>query len=479
MSALALCLGFTSCDNYEEPYAPAQSNPQEPVVEANGVAFALTSEGQAVIDLLTYDEQGLDVPLFDLTLTSEYPADYTLAATVQVAKDDTFGNYKEVNATVADGKVSVNPNDLQSAITAVAGKSPSDKVLSLRIAAYSVKDKSEARLGGADFYYGPYQVTVTPLPSDFVIEEAYYLLGTINGWDVATAVKFNHSDANQYDDPVFTLVVEITEDQAAEGWWWKIVPQSTYETGNWVDAPNAQYGVEEDGSEDLSGVLAAASLDETGALVNPGAGCIFEPGRFLLTINLEASTYDFVLAYENLYTPGGSNGWSFDTCQLLSTTDYTNYYGYVDVNGEFKFTSEGSWSATYNLGMGETEGTLANGSNTNISVAENGLYWVHVDLPALTYDLYHVTTIGVIGDATAGGWDASTALTMVSPLVWEGDITFGAGEWKFRANDAWDVNLGGTVDNLEQGGANLVSPGAGTYHVTLDLSTLPYSCTVE
>ena len=115
-------------------------------------------------------------------------------------------------------------------------------------------------------------------------------------------------------------------------------------------------------------------------------------------------------------------------------------------------------------------------------VSAAGLYWCSVSTAALTYSLYQVTTIGVIGDATPNGWNGSTALkaTDSNMLVWEGDIEFAAaGEWKFRANDDWAVNLGGSLDNLGQDGGNLATPGAGKKHVRLDLSTIPYTCTVE
>ncbi len=85
----------------------------------------------------------------------------------------------------------------------------------------------------------------------------------------------------------------------------------------------------------------------------------------------------------------------------------------------------------------------------------------------------------MIGDATPAGWDASTALTSDDNLIWKGTIEFKGGEFKFRCNDDWDVNLGGDMQNLTPGGANIASPGEGTYEVTLNLSQLPYSCTLE
>jgi hypothetical protein len=48
-----------------------------------------------------------------------------------------------------------------------------------------------------------------------------------------------------------------------------------------------------------------------------------------------------------------------------------------------------------------------------------------------------------------------------------------AGEFKFRANDAWTINLGGDSDaddSMNYDGPNLSVAAAGSYNVVLDLS---------
>lgn len=200
----------------------------------------------------------------------------------------------------------------------------------------------------------------------------------------------------------------------------------------------------------------------------------------LLTINMEEGTYAFSSAVDYLYTPGQSNGWSQTASQLLYTDNYADYYGYAYLDaGGFKFTNAPDW-AHINYGMGDADGTMStDGGANNICPPSTGLYWCSVNTASLTYSLYEVSSIGVIGDATPGGWDVSSPLTATDAkkLVWEGDVTLKTGNMKFRANDAWDANLGGSFNDLRQNGSD-ISVKEGTYHVVLDLSSLPYKATL-
>ena len=54
-----------------------------------------------------------------------------------------------------------------------------------------------------------------------------------------------------------------------------------------------------------------------------------------------------------------------------------------------------------------------------------------------------------------------------------------AGEYKFRANDGWDVNLGGDINALVSGGANIMIEEAGTYSFELLLDATPYVVFVD
>lgn len=92
---------------------------------------------------------------------------------------------------------------------------------------------------------------------------------------------------------------------------------------------------------------------------------------------------------------------------------------------------------------------------------------IEVDLTAMTYKLTLIKTIGIIGPAQAGGWDNDTDMTYNAEKgTWEATVELAADEMKFRANDAWDINWGGSLDALTQGGAN-IKVEAGTYVIEL------------
>ena len=135
-------------------------------------------------------------------------------------------------------------------------------------------------------------------------------------------------------------------------------------------------------------------------------------------------------------------------------------------NNGFKFCSEKSWDGT-NYGAGFSTA----GNADNISLPEGndeGFYKIVLNLDAKTLELTPITTIGIIGDATPNGWDASTPMTYSkADGAWViNDAQLKDGELKFRANDGWDINWGGTPDALTQGGANM-KVAAGTYDIKL------------
>lgn len=179
-------------------------------------------------------------------------------------------------------------------------------------------------------------------------------------------------------------------------------------------------------------------------------------------------------APEFLYTPGQANGWGFgDDNMRLFTDNDQDYQGFAYVDTEFKITAGPDWATNWGI---DDSGAFAPGGG-NIKVDTNGLYYLNVNIltPSLASTL--ITKVGVIGDFNS--WQDDVALTPNDNFtVWTGDIDLSGDGWKFRMNGGWDINLGGEEGNLTFGGGNIPVAAPGTYTITLDLSTLPYKCTV-
>ncbi|MFA8433186.1 MAG: SusE domain-containing protein [Marinifilaceae bacterium] len=195
--------------------------------------------------------------------------------------------------------------------------------------------------------------------------------------------------------------------------------------------------------------------------------------------------YKVEVNYPKLYLPGSYQGWdpANENTVIYSLKSDGVYEGFVNLdngdgtNVEFKFTDGPSWDV--NWGDTGADNTL-DPSGDNIILTDPGFYRVEVDVNELTYTLEKYSW-GIIGSATPNGWDSDVdfsfdadenALTATMKLV--------PGEIKFRANDGWDVNLGGSPSELTFGGDNIAFDGeAGTYKIVLNLSVPPYSYTLE
>ena len=183
--------------------------------------------------------------------------------------------------------------------------------------------------------------------------------------------------------------------------------------------------------------------------------------------------------YPVLYVPGSYQGWdpSNDSTVVASVNSDNNYEGYfyfADAGTEFKFTPQPDWSNDW--GDNGADGTLDPGG-ANIQVADAGYYKINVDTDALTYSV-EMTNWGVIGSATAGGWDSDQDMEFdPSTGMWKATLDLVVGEIKFRANDDWALNYGddGADGILEEGAANIAITDAGTYEISLKLGSPDYT----
>ena len=200
--------------------------------------------------------------------------------------------------------------------------------------------------------------------------------------------------------------------------------------------------------------------------------------QYIITVNTNDMTYDVEgLAYaEMIWQAGNANGWGSPAAGLKNKgwkearNNDGDYYGFMYLNGEFKFRShETTWDAP-DWGLDDAfddySGSLvAQGGNLN---APAGFYMVEANLADMTYELTPITTIGVIGGFN--GWASDYASLQYNPATgaWEGYCDIPAGtEFKFRANEDWAINWGGDVTNLSFDGGNLKLDVDGSYFIQL------------
>ena len=84
-----------------------------------------------------------------------------------------------------------------------------------------------------------------------------------------------------------------------------------------------------------------------------------------------------------------------------------------------------------------------------------GVYFFTMDLANSTLNAVKVNTMGIIGDFN--GWSGDVVMTWDAEnycYVAENPGVTSSG-WKFRINEGWDINLGGSINELVANGDNL------------------------
>ena len=591
-----LSMGLVACNqDFETEFVPQVNMPESPLQISDVTVANMTP---ATINLADYFdlESGTtkSIPIGTVSVKEgAMPANTILKAEVEFSKDADFANSIILDANSLEGtnEISVNPSLLQDAYFNEITRNPATADVYVRTVLYTITGGSAEAIVGkpGENYYAERTVQFTPL-NKVQISPAYYVIGAAGGWsaDGARTQKFQHSDADVYDDPIFTIIVDaggddcwfaIGDDDAldavAAGDWtklfgtkgasedlegvmdfrynlggdhsfhvtgakkiritldmmeysYKIEPVNIADAyyliggpGEWnaesamtmqfshsskdvfddpvftytfagnggdmwfafgdkdaIDAVaegtwNKLFGTKGE-STDLSG-----SFDRRYNLDGDHSFCVDGQAKFYrVSINMAENTYTITpLNFaEYIWEAGVNNNWGSDAQPLYCADGNGTYVGFFYAQdadwsggkGAFKFQKEfNDWAVNWGYGSGDdTAGTLAEGAD-NIMVTP-GFYRAEVDLAAMTYKLTSISTIGIVGPAQAGGWGDDTDMTYnFETRAWEATIELAADEFKFRANDGWDINWGGSFDNLTQGGDNLKIAEAGTYFIQL------------
>ena len=418
--ALASCSG----DGYTGWADPQSNDPEEAQTVVMAVEQAPAIDFANIVDL-----DNTPVQLF-------IPSVSTQTASITTYKVTLLNGEDEVELD-ADENGMVSAAILKLAVEELYGKAPTPHDIPLDIAGYTT-------IAGVSVKNVATSTINVTLVAPF-IDEGYYLTGDFAGWNKDGALPFNHvGDGDVYDNPEFQIVFTTT----AANQYWKIIPKNNYDGEFWKEGEQGVVGVATDGDTSFEGTLVTNS---------PQAGKIEAPGIYRMTINMMDYTYKLeALNFAPfVYFIGATDGWSGDDQRLATSSFDGKYTGYVyvaDPNNwglEFKFRSiKGTWdneinSGTFTAGI---TGDFADGGGNIKATAGEGIYYVEMDLANYTLKGTKITSMGLVGDfngwnpgdpAQKMTWDATNYCYVIS------GATVTAAGWKFTANDAWDINLGG------------------------------------
>lgn len=353
--------------------------------------------------------------------------------------------------------------DLVNYIVDKFGKRPTERDIDATLDAWVSNGVTAVKMATSEKFQ------IKAIPEAPVIDEGYYLVGDmfttedgVNGWNtISDKQTFKHSDKDVYEDPIFTITFETTKaDQ-----YWKIIPKANVDAGNTDASAAGVVGPKVDGEDSMTGSLTNGDAK---------AGKIAKAGKYKLTLNMMDYTYTFEeVKYDPfIYFIGSTDGWqSYD--QKLALVDdakgvYTGFAYIADPNGagfEFKFQRKpNSWDNAIGASNFVTFKGAAIDPQSGKNLGVNGgvgVYYIDANLSEGTIEATKVETMGLIGKFQE--WDETKDV----PMTWNAEeycfevtnagVT--ADGWKFRMNKKWDVNLGGSLNNLTAGGSDIKVAG--------------------
>lgn len=432
-------MSMVSCTEDYTDWGTPQSNPQE-----EAVSFGKGSVTPVdVINLA--DVKTEKVKVASIVAPTSSNASYTPTYKINIG-----GRAFDIDAEGNMAKA-----DLVNYIVDKFGKRPTERDIDATLDAWVSNGATAVKMATSETFQ------VKAIPEAPVIEEGYYLVGDmfttddVDGWTKEVAKAFNHSDKDVYEDPVFTVSFETTKaDQ-----YWKIIPKKNIDADDLWAA--GVVGPKVDGDDSMTGALTNGDAK---------AGKIAKAGKYKLTINMMDYTYTIEeVNYDPfIYFIGSTDGWK-SSDQKLALVDeakgvYTGYVYVADPNGaglQFKFQRvAGSWDNEINAGAFVSFGGAATNENGNIGVnAGEGVYYFDVNLSEGTITATKIETMGMIGGFN--NWDGDAVMTWnAEEYCFEAtNVGVTADGWKFRVNGGWDINLGGSLNNLTAGGGNITVAG--------------------
>lgn len=441
-----LGMAMASCGDDYNDWANPQTNPQEDAITIPG----LTATAADAIDLANVSEDS--VSTFTLS-TAALPEGFKLAdARVEVTPQGVEGATKTTFNAGIEGRAAVA--DLSDLVVNAYGKRPTARTFDAHVYLDAVKDGQAVLIDA-----GKINVVVTPKAP--YIASGYYLVGLMTNWKLDTNLKFAHSDADVYEDPVFTIMFTTTDDNQ----YWKIIPQGNVDAGNiWAveNNPKGVVGVEKNGDDAMSGTL----LTTTSEGKKANAGKIAKAGIYQMTINMMDYTYTIKQIAPEYYLVGKLQGWSEKpenkTCLMYAESamvqSYTTQWN-DDANLKIWLGSDfGVWANAYGTAKNDdnsVEGKIG-GSGSIVCPEPGAFYTFKVDFSTMTYKWTKLEnqnpkafeTVSLIGVGNKWSDGDDIDMKQVTPHNWFIETTLPVGGFKIRANHGWNAggNWGYTAD---------------------------------
>lgn len=465
-------MSMVSCTEDYTDWGNPQSNPEEEAVSfGNG---SVTPEGVINLADVTGDKVKVASIVAPTSTKDTYTPSFKINFDGQSFDIDADGNMAKA--------------DLVNYITGKFGKRPTERDLDATLDAWLSNGSTAAKMATSAKFQ------VKAIPEAPFIDAAYYLVGDLTEWKLDTNLKFAHSDADVYEDPVFTLMFTTTKDEQC----WKIIPQGNVDAGNiWAveNAPKGVVGIEQDGDNAMSGKLLTTNSKGNKA----GAGKIAKAGMYQMTINMMDYTYTIKQIAPEYYLVGKLQGWSPEnkTCLMYAETPMVQSYTTQwkdDANLKIWLGSDfGVWANAYGAkddGDNSVEGKIA-GSGAIVCPEPGAFYTFKADFSTMTYKWTKLENqnptayekVGLIG--VGGDWDNDVDMTEVTPHNWFIEKTFPEGSFKIRANHKWDdaANWGfaegqefsSTGKLITSGGSKDIKIAAGKYRIFFNDITLEYA----
>ncbi|MBD3748190.1 MAG: SusE domain-containing protein [Sphingobacteriales bacterium] len=179
-----------------------------------------------------------------------------------------------------------------------------------------------------------------------------------------------------------------------------------------------------------------------------------------------------------IYVPGDYQGWNISAADsLMSPTGNGIYSGVIDFTPsstlQFLLTPKKAWDHKFSDGG---SGKLLPEGPNNLQAPTADPYKITADLNNLTI-AFEKYSFGIIGDATPTGWGSDTNMNYNNGTrTWSITLNLiGGKDIKFRLNDDWGTNYGGSNGTISLNGANITIPSDGTYKVSFSEVDMTYS----